>query len=340
MAKHKIKAPAIYELFQLKKNGEPLPIYHFFGKDKYALEKAPQEIEKRFSSLFSSEFDKETIHATKSTLVREIIDVATAFPFGGGKKLVIVKQFNLIKDKKDLAPYVENPADFTILILLDDSDTVSFANNPYKALLKKGYSFEAKQPAGSEWPVWIIKHANELKISISAENAQRLLDIVGEEKQLLMRQLEKLRDYIGENGTVTKEHILKLASPTKTYTTFELQEAFLDGNKTKLIKIGFHLLNNGIQLYEILPMFTSAIYLLAQSFEVRKNSNDLKTQAKEAGAHWFYYKKITSSKYFKTQEKIEHAAKALLEADISVKTTGGNPKTIFMELVAKIFATK
>ncbi len=336
MAKSKIKAPSVRELVPLLKK-EPLPIYYLFGEDKFAIEKATELIAETYKNLIASDFDKETIRATKSTDIEQIIQAASAFPFGDGKKIIIVKQINLIRDKKLLAEYAKNPNTSTILIFADDSNSLGLSSKPYKTLLELGYIFEARQLRGGEWFAWIKSRAKELGLTIDDENAQRLYEIVGAEKQLIMRQLEKIRDYLGEGGTITKEIILKLASPTKTYTTFELQEAFLKGDKTETLKIGYHLLSNGVQLYEILPMLTSAVTILMRSLEARKKNLSEKEAASAIGAHPFYYRKIVSSKFFRTEEKIRRAAEALLEADIAVKTSGGDAKTIFLSFVTKVF---
>ncbi len=339
MAKAKIKAPSIRDIVPMLKNGkEPLPIYYFFGEDKFAIEKATELIVKTYSKFVESDFDKEIIHADKSMSANQIVELASAFPFGSGKKIVVVKYFNLIKDKKELTEYVKNPSEFTILILLDDGNSVNMASNPFKALKEKGYIFEARRLSGAEWFAWIKSRAKDLGLTIDSENAQRLFEIVGEENRLLMRQLEKIRDYLGENGVVTKEVILKLASPTKTYTTFELQDAFLRGDKSQTLKIGYHLLDNGLRLFEILPMLSSAIYILTQNLEL-KNRRELspKERATAAGAHPFYYGKVTASRFFTTEEKIKNAARALLEADLAVKTSGGKEKTIFLQLVSRVF---
>ena len=337
MAKTQIKPKPIKDLLPLLKN-EPLPIYYFFGEDNFAIEKAVELIKKTYSDLLTSDFDNETLHATKATNLTEILMNASSFPFGSEKKLVVVKKFNLVKEKKKLTEYIEAPTFSTILILLDESTRLNANSEPYKTLASKGYLFEAKKISGSQLIGWIKARAKELKIFIDNENAQRLLEIVGEEKQLLMRQIEKLRDYLGEGKTVSAENIINLTSPTKKYTTFDLQDAFLKGNKQLSIKIAFHLLDNGIQLYEILPILTSAVYILTQSLEFKRNPLPNKqAEAKKVGAHPFYYQKITSSPYFTTEDKIKQAAKALLNADLTIKTTAANQKNVFLQLVSEIF---
>ncbi len=335
--KSKITVPSIREIVPLLKK-PPLPVYYFFGEDQFAIEKVVELIQKTYADLISSDFDKEIIHCEKSTRPEQILQAASSFPFGGGKKLVIVKQFDLIKDKTQFTDYIKSPQDSTILILLDNRKSFGLSKEPYKTLTAKGYIFEARQLKGAEWYAWVKSRARELKISIDDENAQRLLEIVGTEKQLLMRQLEKFRDYLGEGGTVTKEIVLKLASPTKTYTTFELQDAYLRGDRKLTLKIGFHLLDNGIELYEILPLLSSAVTILMQRMELKnKNFSTKNEEAKAAGVHPYYYNKIISSPYFRNISKVRAAAKALLEADLLNKTSGGNAKNIFLQLVSKTF---
>ena len=59
-----------------------------------------------FKPQLSSEFDKEVIHCTPDKDLTDILNIATAFPLGTGKKLVVLKDFDKIKDKKKLKSYV------------------------------------------------------------------------------------------------------------------------------------------------------------------------------------------------------------------------------------------
>jgi DNA polymerase III delta subunit len=65
--------------------------------------------------LLLSEFDKETIYSEDRS-INDILSLASSFPFGSEKKLIIVKEAEKIKDKKPLKDYAASPAEFTVLL--------------------------------------------------------------------------------------------------------------------------------------------------------------------------------------------------------------------------------
>ena len=93
MAKAKSNIPSIYDIAPYLKEEKLLPIYFFIGSDGFTIDAAVQAVTKAVDPLLSSDFDKETINPEKNQNISGLIDIASAFPFGSGKKLIIVKNF-------------------------------------------------------------------------------------------------------------------------------------------------------------------------------------------------------------------------------------------------------
>ncbi len=207
MAKRiKLKAINIYEIKNYLNKEKPLPIYYFYGKDNFAKEAVVKIVVDYYSELVSSDFDRETIDCSKNTTIDQIVSLASSYPFGGEKKIVIIKNFELIKNKKEFLEYIKSPSDFTILIIVDNSELL-YETVLYKELNQNKFIFHAAGLTGSSWNNWIISRAKELKLKISGANSQLLLELVGENKSLLLRQLEKFADYLGEDKEISKELI-------------------------------------------------------------------------------------------------------------------------------------
>ena len=96
----KSKAPSILEVIAEIKKRKFKPVYYFFGEDSYNLSSTLYTLEESFKPLLLSEFDKETIYSEDRS-INDILGLATAFPFGSEKKLIIVKDAEKIKDKKN-----------------------------------------------------------------------------------------------------------------------------------------------------------------------------------------------------------------------------------------------
>jgi len=128
------KKPIIQSIVEVTKylsEGKYLPIYFFCGEDNYSLDLAVKTVEKSLAPQILSDFDKEVINAEKNQNLSQILDLAFSFPLGGGKKLIILKNFDKISDKKVLKAYIENPPDFTILLITQPGKITDISKEPY-----------------------------------------------------------------------------------------------------------------------------------------------------------------------------------------------------------------
>lgn len=102
MSNYRQKAPSIYTLSSYLKEENTLPIYFFFGEDQFTIDSAVKTVEKALEGKVLSEFDREVVNPEKNQKMSDLIDLVSAFPFGGGKKLITVKNFEKFADKKIL----------------------------------------------------------------------------------------------------------------------------------------------------------------------------------------------------------------------------------------------
>ncbi len=335
--KGEIGSISIYSLKEYIKPDKLQPVYFFYGVDTFAIENGVKEIEKVAAPFLMSDFDKEIISAEKKQKISEIIDLAYAFPFGNGKKLMIVKNFENISDKKNFVSYIENPSETTILVLIYNGKINNLASGPYKLLAQKKYLFEAKELKGKELINWLILQAGSLELNLSAENALALIDIVGSSTSLLQMQLHKFKNFLGNESEISLEIIEKLSSATKEHNIFELQEALGRGSKKKSLQIIYNLLESGQELTMIIAMLAKFVSVAAQSIELSAKHTPDDAAAKAIGISRFYYKKCKSAAFFKSHTRLKIAGQALFNADLLLKTTSTGNKTIATKLISEIF---
>ena len=187
----KSKAPSILEAVAEIKKRKFKPIYYFFGEDSYNLSFTLHTLEEAFKPLLLSEFDKETIYSEDRS-ISDILGLATSFPFGSEKKLIIVKEAEKIRDKKPLKDYAGSPAEFTVLAFFHNGSITNLNSEPFKTLAENGFLFEAKELKGKNLIDWLMSIAEEKGKKLSDENAQVLVDIVGENRNMLQDQLLRL----------------------------------------------------------------------------------------------------------------------------------------------------
>ena len=328
---------SIYNIPNYLNEEKLLSIYFLYGEDGYTINKTIKDISKVVDPLVSVEFDRETITLSKESSVSQIVDLASSFPFGEGKKFIITKGFENCGDKKNFAAYVQNPPDFTILIISQNSKKVNIKHEPYKSLYKKGYIFEASELKGQALNQWIIKQAYVENLVLTDESAQILIEMVGQNKALLEMQIRKFSDYLEDSRIITPEIIEKLTSVSKEYTIFNLQDSIGKGDKGKSLEIGYNLLEGSFDLVFIISMLTKFVSTLMQIIELRVKKISDQEAAKEANTSFYYYINCKKASSLLDEKKLMKAAEALLNADITLKTKSTDEKIILTILISDIF---
>lgn len=334
MAKKSI--PSVSDISKFLHKEKLLPVFFLIGEDDYTIEKTVEDIRKFVEPLVLSEFDKEFINAERNVNLTQILDAAYSFPFGGGKKLIVIKNFESIPNKKELTSYINSPAEFTVMIITQLSKSPDLAKEPYSLLTDKKYLFEAKAESGKDLIEWLIRISKQLNFSIDYDIAQGLIEIVGNDKGLLEMQVRKISDYSIDKPKLSFDEIKKIVSPTKQYSIFDLQDAIGAGNKPKALEIGFNLLDAGISIVMIISMIAKYVSAVSQVSElIRSNVNDNEA-ARRIGVSWFYYVNCKKARFLMPDERLFKASRALFNADMAVKSSNTEDKTILILMLSEM----
>ena len=333
----KSKAPSILDVIPSIDNGTLQPVYYFFGEDYYLLQNVLDLISKAVSPLITSDFDKETFYGDKKQL-GEVLDFAKAFPFGSEKKLIIFKQFEKVKDKKPLVDYAASPADFTVLVLIHNGTITNLNSEPYKTLSKNNFIFEAKELKGKNLLKWLVSHVGKKEKTIAQENAQLLIDISGESRSMLEGQIEKIITFMNEEKEISFNHIQSLSTRLKQFSIFDLQNAIGKKEKDKAINIAFNLLENTAEPVYIVAMLTRYFTGVSRVSELTKDNIPSQQAARIVGTHPYYYKDYQQARRLYSDSDLAGVFRALLQADLSIKTTSADGKNIITILISEILS--
>lgn len=336
MAKLKPNIPPVTDIQKHLANKKISPVYLFTGEDSYSIDTTIKQLTAAVEPYITSDFDKETIYCTPDKDLNDILNVVTAFPLGSEKKLVVLKEFEKIKDRKKLASYVKAPADFTVLIIIQNGDISNPEAEPYFSLLSNGYMFEAKELKGKALADWVESYCTQKGKFISAENAALLVETVGDNRALVEMQLQKMFTFLGENKEITFEIVKDLATELKEYTIFDLQNAIGKKDKKEALKIANNMLEKGSELVFILAMLTRYFTGLAQIPELTASKMPDQAAARIVGTHPFYYSNYKRARDLFPDKRLNTVIKALLKADISIKTSSIDEKSILTILMAEI----
>jgi len=329
---------SIYNINKYLKKDNLLPVYFLFGEDEFTISNAVNLIRKTLSEFVLNEFDIETIELQKSSNINQILDLAYSFPFGGGKKIIVVKNFEQLGEKKNFIEYIENPSDFTFLIITQKGKKIDMREKLNKLLIEKGYLFEARELNRNELTAWVISRVSKLDLKISQQNAELLIDFVGEDKSLLEMNLTKFSSFLTEQNEITTELIENLASYTKEYDVFNLLNAIINRDKSTAIEIGYSLLDKGDDkaINNIIGLLIRFISTVVKIIDLSAQKLPFMEAAKIAGVSPYFYKNCEKANYLRNEENVRNAITALIEADMSVKSSQLDSKSILSVLISKI----
>lgn len=313
-----------------------LPIYFLCGEDSYTIDQAVEAIEKVVSPLLGSDFDREVFTADKSIELNQILDQALSFPFGGEKRLIEIKNFEKLNDRKSLSSYIKDPANFSVIVITQVGAVSNPLIEPYSLLISKGYLFEAKPISGNELVDWFVRISKKKGLDLQVDHARAVIEVVGESKSLLEMQIQKFVDYSNSGKKLTVDELIKLSSPTKEFSIFDFLAALGQGNKSKSLEISFNLINSGLEIVFIINMVAKFIMTVAQVLDLTKQRIGENEGARLAGVSYYYYLNCKKATFFMSDDKLHNASKALLNADLAVKTTGMEHKTVLQILISEM----
>jgi DNA polymerase-3 subunit delta len=335
MAKSKVNIPSILEAPKSFSKDNFLPVYFFCGNDYYSIDAVVRELESAISPFIGSDFDKEIIYGDDKVNLPQLLSMASSFPFGSEKKFILFKEFDKVKDINSLTDYVRNPPAFTTIAFIYNGELEYPEKEPYKSLIKQKFIFEAKELKGDNLISWLIDIARKNGKQLSAENAQLLTEISGGNRSLLEDQLEKIFIFLGIEKVIDYQTIEALSASLKENTIFELQEALGRKDKPKSVKILYNLLEKGVEPTFIIAMLTKYFSGLSRVNEMKGKIPD-DVAARIVGTHPFYYKNYKSAKEKFSDRDLFRSINAVLNADILLKTTSYDPKSLFTVLIADI----
>jgi DNA polymerase III subunit delta len=335
MAKNKVNIPSILEASGSFAKGKFLPVYFFCGSDSYSIDVAVKDLEDSISPFIGSDFDKEIIYCDEKVNLSQILSLASSFPFGSDRKFMLIKEFDKIKDPKALTTYVQNPPEFTVIAFIHNGELKNPDKEPYQSLIKNKFIFEAKELKGKYLIDWLVDVARKNGRQLSTENATLLTEITGDNRSLLEDQLEKIFIYLVDKKEIDYETIKVLSTSLKENTIFDLQDAIGNKSKEKSVKILYNLLDKGIEPIFIIAMLTKYFTGLSRVNEMKEKIPDA-VAARIVGTHPYYYKNYQSARSKFSDKDIFRSVRAILTADIQLKTTSFDPKSVFTVLITDI----
>ena len=280
----------------------------------------------------------------------EVVGMSSTVPFLADKRLVIVRGLlsrfesnrrgrraaqpkSGLGEWEQLADRLEALPETTDLVFVDGE--VASSNPLLRALGKIGRPRRFARPNQRQITGWIIGRAQQSGISIEPRAAAALAESVGNDLRLVVSELEKLSLY-RSGDVIRQEDVAELVSYARDASIFAAVDAILEGRSGAAIRMVQGLLQGGAPPTYLLVMLARQVRLLILAKELKAEGVPGNELGPRLGLSGYPLRKTLDQERAFTSARLAETHRRLLEADLSMKSTGADSGLVIDVLVAQL----
>ena len=321
------------------KAGKLNNVYLLYGEERFLLDNCVKKIKKIFGDTING---INYIQIDNNNVTEIIADIETP-AFGYPQKLIIAKDTGLFQkakrgkatvdaknaeDKKNdnkfedkLATYIDeniNMIKESVILVFIENDVDK--NGLYKEIEKVGCvcNFERQKPIDLGKRIKAI--CNAYKVNIDNNTLNYFIECCGTSLQDLINEIRKQIEYVGEDGTITKDTIDLLAIKQFESIIFDLTDSLGKRNISEALQV----LKNLIYAKEPIQKIFITLYghfkkIYITKVAIREKLNIAESLNLKPNQTFLVNKYTMQSKYFK-EEELRKILQEFIDLDYKVKS--------------------
>ena len=222
------------------KTGDFKCVYLLYGEEGYLKQQYGQKL---LEALVPQEDTMNTaFYEGKNINVKEIIDLAETMPFFAERRVIVLQNTGVFKNKCDeLADYISDGLpDYLCMIFVEEE--VDKRSRMFKAVKKTGRIGEFSVQDIKTLTRWVLGRMGKEKKKITQQDMELFLTMTGTDMSRITTELEKLLSYTIGREVITREDILAVCSAQITNKIFEMVRAVTDKQQEKALQLYYDLL--------------------------------------------------------------------------------------------------
>ncbi|MCT4507207.1 MAG: DNA polymerase III subunit delta [Tepidibacter sp.] len=324
-------------------------IYTFYGKETYLIDKLIKKFKEGLNSAFI-DFNFSTIDGSQTSL-DEIISSLETIPFMDDRKIIVIKNFELLtnkkknftqKDEEEFCEYIKNTPDYSILIFVNYSD-IDKRKKFSKELGKSGILLNCNKLDNNELFKWAQKRFKKENVEIERPTLNYFLNNIdyqnkNSDKTLsdIENEIIKVTSFVGSGKKVSISDVDKLSSKKIENDIFKLIDFIGNKNASEAIKILNDMIVKGESPLMVLSMISRQFKIIIQAKELNQKGNPEGVISKSLAIHPYVIKKaLIQSRKFDNNAIIK-LQNELLKADYSIKN-GLKRDVLALEIIISKF---
>lgn len=205
--------------------GKIAPIYCLMGDEPYYIDKVSDFIVDAVLKPDEKDFNLDIVYGADVTL-NQVIELARAYPMMAERRVVLVREAQMIRSLEGLEQYALHLTPSTVLILCYKNGTLDKRKAATKAIQQVGVIYESRRLYESQLPPFITNYVRRGRAEIEPQAVQMLADHVGADLSRLSAEMDKLLLALpkGQNR-ITPVMVEELTGVSKDFNNFELLTA-------------------------------------------------------------------------------------------------------------------
>lgn len=338
------------EIMRTLRAGQYAPIYIACGEEPYYVDQLYQFISANVLDEMAREFDQQVIYGRDlpGADISTVIGAARGYSMMGGRKVIIVREAQVIKKWEALSAYIDDLMEQTLLLICyngkpDKRQGIwkKLTDHPQVVWLQsdKLRDYEVERWISAYITDFNANSQENKGLTIDPRVAPLLADHIGTDLSAIVGALRKLIDGCPEGvRVINAELVERNIGISKDFNIIELQNALVKKNIAKAVQITTYFASSKDHpmIRELSPLFTFFSNLLMYHYMPDKSKEVV---SRELGINPFFVKDYVEAARNYPAGKVFYIVGYLREIDARLKGVN-NPSAkdadLWKELIYKI----
>jgi DNA polymerase-3 subunit delta len=289
-------------------------VYLFYGEEDYLKRLYRDRIKQ--AVLGDGDEMNYTYFEGKGLTLPDLREAADTLPFFSDYRIVIVENSGLFKSASEVADYLSQMPDTTVLVFVEKE--VDKRNKLYKYVSKNGLAVEMGAMSAKEMKLWVASLLKETNCRMRESTAEYFLEQVENSMTNVKNELDKLIAYTYGREEITKEDIDRVCSVQITGKIFQMMDAVAVGNREETLRYYHDLLTLRESPMSILYLLSRHFHILLQ-IKSMQGKADKSAMAKQAGVPPFAVGKYQSQCRRFSEETLRQMLESCIETEYQFK---------------------
>ncbi|WP_067837124.1 DNA polymerase III subunit delta [Amphibacillus sediminis] len=326
---------------EIRKQKKLASIYLIYGQERYLIE---QTIATILNQVIDHEDRDDNVlrYDLMDVSIEDVLLEVETYPFFGSEKVVIANYAYFLTAKQEKAPvehnlesllaYINNPVDFSTLILIAPYEKLDERKKITKTLKKQAFTVQCEEVKSWHLDKWITHLSNQYGIALDQASQDLLMQEAGTNLALIEKEIEKLALAVGDQKQVSIELAKDLIAHQGHASGLKLVDTVMEQDLIKAISTFRDLIRVNEEPIALLALLASQLRTLYQVKILKQKGYSQKQMAQQLKVHPYVIKMASEREKAFSLEQIYQALNQCTQTDSDIKQ-GKLDKSLAFELL-------